>query len=63
MNNREKLDEIPDPNSAEWIQRFGASVGLTVVASVASSLCFLCLRPGFLPSPLLLPVKLHDQRL
>ena len=63
MNNREKLNEIPDPNSAEWTQRFGTGVGLTVVASVASSLCFLCLHPGFLPSPLLLLAKLHDQRL
>jgi len=33
MNNREKLNEIPDPDSAEWTQYFGASVGLTVVAS------------------------------
>lgn len=44
MNNREKLGEIPDPNSAEWAQWFGASVDLTVVASVVSSLCFLCLH-------------------
>ena len=52
MNNREKLNEIPDPDSAEWTQWFGASVALTVVASVVSSLCFLCLHPGCQPRPL-----------
>ena len=46
MNNREKTGEIPDPNSAEWARQSGTGVGLTVVASVASSLCFLCLHPG-----------------
>jgi len=63
MNSREKLNEIRDPDSAEWTQWLGASVDLTVVASVVSSLCFLCLHLGCPPSPLLLPAKLHDQHI
>ena len=60
MNNREKLNKITDPNSAEWAQWFGASVALTVVASVVSSLSF---APAANRSSLLPPAKLHDQHL